>query len=113
MDANTRAAVPLSTEQREQELWKLNVALAAFTAEMRDRLVHKLDAGWRGWDDPALAQGIYRRLTVDALRVPLAHGQEVDIANWVLFLWYQRIGRSRSIPAHPPRGVGEGDVGVE
>ncbi|MDP2398836.1 MAG: hypothetical protein Q8M53_10825 [Burkholderiales bacterium] len=91
MYASTHADVPLSPEQRKAELAKLYGAIDLFTEEMIRHLERKVDAGWRGWDDPANAQEIYNALLAHAAGVPLAREQEVGIANFAMFLWTQRM----------------------
>ncbi len=91
MYASTHADVPLSPEQRSAELAKLDAALQGFTLQMREHLVRKLDAGWRGWDDPANGREIWNSMLAHAASVSLAREQEVGIANFAMFLWTQRM----------------------
>lgn len=90
MYASTHADVPMSPEARKAELAKLYKAVDLFSEQMVRHLEAKLDAGWRGWDDPANANEIYSAMLAHGAGVPLAVGQEVGIANFALFLWYQR-----------------------
>ncbi len=109
MYASTHADVPMSPEARKAELAKLYKAVDLFTEQMVRHLEAKVDAGWRGWDDPANAQEIYQAMLAHGAGVPLAVGQEVGIANFALFLWYQRVGH-RAVAApdaeHPVRAAG-------
>lgn len=91
MYASTHADVKPTAEELDAERKKLEAALDVFKLHMRGELLCKLDAGWRGWDDPANAQEIYQALLAHAAGVPLAKRQEVAIANFAMFLWYQRV----------------------
>lgn len=96
MYAKTHADVPLSAEDLEAEVRKIKVAIAAFSTEMENRMVQKLQEGWRGWDDPANAKEIYNCLLAHGSAVPLAFAQEPDMGNFAMFLWWIRIGRERA-----------------
>jgi hypothetical protein len=73
------------------EKHRLNELLTKFHAEMFHRLTVKLMEGHSGWDDPANREAIYTALLAHAAGIPLAAGQEADIANFAMFLWYQRV----------------------
>lgn len=109
----------LKPEERAAELQLLDAALNAFAAAMRAALVRKLDAGYSGWDNPLNGPDIYNAMLSNAAGVTLAREQEVTVANFAMFLWYHRVGGaiaqeiSSTGPRAIPRGVGEGDVGVE
>jgi hypothetical protein len=93
MYANTHAGIAISPDAYDAEVRKIDEAVAAFSTEMKERLLHKLREGWRGWDDPANRQEIYQAMLAHGAAIPLAQGQEADIANFAMFLWYQRNGR--------------------
>lgn len=124
MNANAQK-VPVSDAQFQQqaaEVERLFNALNEFTQEMRAKLLLKVREGFTGWDHPANATDLYQQLLAHAAGVPLAKGQEVHIANFAMFLWFQRTGRAAVqaralkftfVEPEPPRGVGEGDVGVQ
>lgn len=90
MYAKTHAGIPLSAEEREAEIRKIKQAVAHFSNQMEARLVEKLDQGWRGWDRPENAREIYNCLLAHGSAIHLAAGQEVDMANFAMFLWYIR-----------------------
>lgn len=96
MYAKTHADVPLSPEDLVAEVRKIKLSVAAFSGEMEARMIQKLQEGWRGWDDRANAQEIYTCLCVHSGAIPLAIGQETDVANFAMFLWWQRIGREKA-----------------
>ena len=121
----------MSDAQREAELAKLFHAVAVFTGDLRLQLLLKLREGFTGWDNPDRVGEFYQRMLAHAAGVPLAAGEEVNVANFAMFLWYHREGRrlieqmaaarcaaplvTFTDAAAPtgPRGVGDGDVGVE
>jgi hypothetical protein len=104
MYASTHADVPLTPEQRASEMARLDAALQGFTLQMREHLRAKLDAGWRGWDNPDNGREIWNAMLAHAAGVPMAKGQEVGIANFAMFLWFQRIEAVRSAQAATPTG---------
>jgi len=68
------------------EIERLGVAVDEFAAAMKARFAEKAREGCKGWDDPAEAQIIYTTLLAHAAGIPMAAGQEVDIANFALML---------------------------
>lgn len=72
------------------EMARLEAAVDAFAAQMKARLAAKLAEGRSGWDDPANAPEIYSSMLAHGAGVQLAAGQEVDVANFALFLWFMR-----------------------
>ena len=93
MYAKTHADLPLEGEQLEAETQKIRAGVDRFAEEMEQRLIEKLRQGWRGWDDPANAAEIYNAMLSHSAGVPMAVEQEVDIANFAMFLWYHRTQR--------------------
>jgi hypothetical protein len=85
----TEGVMPVDEVVAEKQ--RLNAVLAKFEDEMRHRLAVKVAEGRRGWDDPQYREAIYNALLAHAAGVPLAAGQEADIANFAMFLWYQRL----------------------
>lgn len=84
-------AVPLTPEQINAELVLLADAVDAFAAAMKAELAGMVqDENRTGWNDPANAEDYYKKLLAHAAGVRMAVGQEVDIANFAMFLWYQR-----------------------
>lgn len=98
MYAKTHAGVPLSPDEYDNEVRKIDEAVALFSTEMRERLIGKLREGWRGWDDPANAKEIYGAMLAHGAAIPLAVSQEADIANFAMFLWHHRTQRDRASP---------------
>lgn len=90
MYAKTHADIPLEPEERTAELVKIRAGVQRFAEEMSQRLIEKLDQGWRGWDDPENAEEIYQAMLAHGAGVPMAVGQEIAIANFAMFLWFQR-----------------------
>jgi hypothetical protein len=88
------------------EKHRLNEVLTKFQAEMFHRLTVKVMAGCTGWDDPANREQIYNALLAHAAGIPLAAGQEADVANFAMFLWYQRVQPT------VPLALGARDVAV-
>lgn len=70
-----------------QEVVRLDDLVDRFSAAMKARLREKAEAGWTGWDDPVSAQEIYTSMLAQGAGVPMAFGQEVDIANLSMMLW--------------------------
>jgi len=84
-------AVPLTPEQVDAELVLLADTVDAFAAAMKAELAGMVqDENRTGWNDPANAEDYYKKLLAHAAGVRMAAGQEVDIANFAMFLWYQR-----------------------
>ncbi len=82
----------LTPDQINAELALLSDAVDAFAAAMKAELAGMVqDENRTGWRDRANAQGYYTKLLAHAAGVKLAAGQEVDIANFAMFLWYQRM----------------------
>ena len=83
--------VPLTPEQIDTEISTLHAAVDDFAAVMRVRLaIMVCEENRTGWNDPANAEEYYKKLLAHAAGVPLAAGQEIDIANFAMFLWQQR-----------------------
>jgi hypothetical protein len=98
MYAKTHTEVPLSGEELLDEVSKIKAGVHRFADEMEQRLTAKLQQGWRGWDDPENAHEIYNAMLAHGAGVPMATGQEIDIANFAMFLWYQRTRRKQGTP---------------
>lgn len=91
MGKPTEHDAPLTREQVNAELALLADAVDAFAAAMKAELAGMAqDENRTGWNDPANAHDYYIKLLAHASGVRLAAGQEVDIANFAMFLWYQR-----------------------
>lgn len=75
----------------EDEMARLELAVDMFAKAMKEKLASKVIQGWSGWDDPASMEAIYNNLLAHAAGVPLARGEEVDVANFALFLWWARV----------------------
>jgi cellulase/cellobiase CelA1 len=71
----------------EQEISRLNEAVDHFAQAMKTKLAQKAREGWTGWDDQFSADKIYTTMLAHAAGIPLARGQEVDIANLAMMLW--------------------------
>lgn len=87
----------MQPEQIGAEIAALNATVDAFAAAMKEKLAGMVqDENRTGWNDPANANDYYTKLLAHAAGVKLAAWQEVDIANFAMFLWYQRINGDRS-----------------
>ncbi len=88
-------------DPRFDEKRRLFAAVDQFALQMKAALMHKIDAGYTGWDDPRALplEEMHRRLLDCATKAPLAVGQEADCANYALFLWWQR---THPVPAITP-----------
>jgi len=84
--------IPPDPNWVEEEIVRLNTAVDQFAAAMKARLADKARAGWTGWDDPSNVNTIHTALLAHAAGVPLAAGQEVDVANFAMMLWHLRQG---------------------
>ncbi|OYV26316.1 MAG: hypothetical protein B7W98_03205 [Parcubacteria group bacterium 20-58-5] len=51
------------------------------------KLAQKAHEGWTGWDKPESSIKIWNAMLAQGAAVPLAKGQEVDIANLAMMLW--------------------------
>lgn len=87
----------LTPEQIDAELALLSDAVDAFASSMKTALEAMVrNENRTGWNDPANAQDYYTKLLSHAAGVRMAAFQEVDIANFAMFLWHQRVTASRN-----------------
>lgn len=93
-----------SPADRADEMAALDGALQLFVQAMRHELELRMLEGRRGWDDPANARRFYTDLLAHAAGVPLAAGQEANVANWAMFLWFLRT--QRGLATLPPGASG-------
>lgn len=85
-------AEPIKPDQVEREIKLLHAVVDEFAVAMKQKLTYEVaEKGRTGWSDPANAQATYHSLLANAAGVPLAAGEEVDIANLAMFLRFQRI----------------------
>jgi hypothetical protein len=70
-----------------QEVARLNEAVDEFACAMKAKLSQKAHEGWTGWDKPESGIKIWNAMLAQGAAVPLAKGQEVDIANLAMMLW--------------------------
>ncbi len=94
---------PLFAEKR-----RLYHAVDQFALEMKARLTRKLDAGWGGWDNPTVLpdEDVHRQMVLCAHKDLNANGQEADVANFALFLWWRRLhspAAANSVPVPDKR----------
>ena len=68
-----------------EEIVGLHAAVDEFAIEMKARFAEKAIKGMRGWDQKENYRALANRLRDQALS-PI--GQEVDIANVAMILWY-------------------------
>lgn len=91
-----KSTTPLTPEQIEAEIARLHGLVDQFAGMMKFKLADKVCDNRIGWDDPANAEAIYNSLLAHAAGIRLAAGQEVDIANFAMFLLNLRTGGGRS-----------------
>lgn len=82
--------LPLDNDLVQGEIARLDAAIDAFTAAMKSKLAAKAQEGRMGWDDPHAREAIYTAMLAHAAGVPMAAGQEVDVANFAMMLWRMR-----------------------
>lgn len=88
--------LPVDPQFAADEMERLQGLVDAFAAEMKLKLLKKVNEGRAGWGDPANAEEIYNSLLAHAAGVPLARDQEIDVANFAMFLWCMRVGWVRT-----------------
>jgi len=71
----------------DQEIVRLNEVVDEFAQAMKLKLAQKAREGWSGWDKPESSIRIWNAMLAQGAAVPLAKGQEVDIANLAMMLW--------------------------
>lgn len=81
----TAIAQPDAWAERERAV--LHQAVDEFAAAMKAKLDAKVAAGVAGWCDAGNAHALWLALLSAALKTR-AQGQEVDVANFALFLWW-------------------------
>lgn len=82
----------IQPELIEAEIAALSAAVDDFGAAMKAKLASMVrDENRTGWADPDSAEDYYKKLLAHAAGVRLAAGQEIDIANFAMFLRYQRL----------------------
>lgn len=86
IDKNWEGVVP-DPEWVAQEIGRLNAAVDDFARAMKAKLAEKAQEGWTGWDHPASSIKIWNAMLAQGAAVPLARGQEADIANLAMMLW--------------------------
>jgi hypothetical protein len=87
IDKNWEGAAP-DPAWVKQEISRLNEAVDLFATSMKARLSAKAEEGWTGWDKPESSIKIWNALLAQGAAIPLAKGQEVDIANLAMMLWF-------------------------
>lgn len=82
----------LSQIMKNPDLLCLHYALSKFTEAMWDKLEKKHKEGFRGWD--SMPEEDLNKMLVDrALKqFDRGGGEEVDLANIAMFLWFRAIG---------------------
>lgn len=85
---------PLDAQFVEDETQALFDVVDSFASHMKAKLATEVKEGRSGWRDPANAEQIYNALLAHAAGVPFARGQEIDIANFAMVLWWMQVGQS-------------------
>jgi hypothetical protein len=86
IDKNWQEVAP-DPDWVRQEVARLNEAVDEFASAMKAKLAQKAREGWTGWDKPESGIKIWNAMLAQGAAVPLAKGQEVDIANLAMMLW--------------------------
>lgn len=82
---------PIKPDAIEREIKLLHAAVDEFAVAMKAKLATMVhDENRTGWNNPANAEAYYKKLLAHAAGIPLAAGQEIDIANFAMFLRFQR-----------------------
>lgn len=87
IDKNWQGKTP-DPEWVLQEIARLNAVVDAFSVEMKLKLEQKVKEGWTGWDQPASKVKLWNAMLAQGAAIPLAQGQEADIANLAMMLWF-------------------------
>jgi hypothetical protein len=72
----------------DKETARLSGAVDEFARAMKVKLEQKTREGWNGWDRIGAKEKIYHAMLAHGAGVPFADGQEVDIANLAMMLWF-------------------------
>lgn len=74
---------------KEQERKRIEEALDQFTSLMREKLMKKLEQGYRGWDSSDV--GFFRNMLIAHIHdEKTGKDQDVDIANLAMFLHFAK-----------------------
>ena len=90
-------------EPKMDELNRINQAVDAFCADLKDRLKEKHNAGYRGWDGEYSEISLVSEMVKDAQDVALnlpvkkytttcthvLHKRLIDIGAWAMMLWFR------------------------
>jgi hypothetical protein len=71
-----------------KEKEKLETCVDGFSKEMKEKLVEKYEEGFEGWETMPRDE-ILMRIHYHAGRLLLGYNEEVDVANFCMFLWRQ------------------------
>lgn len=72
------------------QMAQLEKVVDEFAAQMKAKLAVKVGEGRSGWDDPANREQIWTSMLAHGAAPSHAAGQEVDVANFAMFLWFIR-----------------------
>lgn len=86
IDKNWEGVVP-DPEWVAQEIIRLSASVDEFACAMKAKLTEKAQVGWTGWDKPESSIKIWNAMLAQGAAIPLARGQEADIANLAMMLW--------------------------
>jgi hypothetical protein len=86
IDKNWQGVDP-DPEWVAQEIIRLHAAVDDFACVMKAKLAEKAQEGWTGWDQPESSIKIWNAMLAQGAAIPLARGQEADIANLAMMLW--------------------------
>jgi len=78
-------------EDSTPDMEQLNLAVSCFASAVKQKVMHKAEQGYYGWNDPKFMMEIKKQLLFDANRMFQGdNNQYVDIAAAAMFLWYQQ-----------------------
>lgn len=86
IDKNWQGIAP-EPEWVAEEIIRLHAAVDDFACAMKSKLTEKAKEGWTGWDQPESSIKIWNAMLALGAAIPLARGQEADIANLAMMLW--------------------------
>lgn len=92
--AYEKSDVAPASDWVEAQCAQFDRVLEAFTAEMRAEFRRKALEGRARWDQPEHAPALYTSCLAHVAAAPLAAGAEAHGANFLAFLWHQRMARA-------------------
>lgn len=82
---------PTKPKREPSEAQRIRTAVAAFSHEMREKLLFKASAAggtWWGWDSEQFRDRFVELLLMHVAKATRDDKQWIDVANFALFLWW-------------------------